>query len=115
MMFDEHSSEKLKGVLSERFKAASKASFHAGEMAHVQEKPLLVEVLESTVSKETTDLPVAPSLRLSAPLKSICFQLTLPLDVLALVHWDTPLRDVATCLKKSICAQLEAIATEMKV
>ncbi len=114
VLFDEKGSEaRLKTVLPDRFKAASKGGSSggaAGQMAHAQDKPILVELLESTsTSALVTDLPVAPTLELDGPVKEGCVQLSLPVDTLGLVRWDATLRDVAVCLKAGLCAQLEAI------
>lgn len=116
VLFDERGSEAtLRTVLPDRFKAASKGGSSAGLMAHVQSKPIQVDLLESTTGSElaTTDLPLAPTLEPNGSVKEDCVQLSLPLDALGLVQWDTTLREVAVCLKAALCAQLEAVKDEM--
>ena len=113
-IFDERSThDTLKTVLLEKFKAASKGGGSASLMAHAQDKPLLVEVLESTVPQSVTDLPLAPTLTLGGSLGKGGVQLSLPVDALGLVRWDSTLADVAKSLKTSICAQLEAMMKEL--
>lgn len=82
-------------------------------MAHTLGKPLMVELLESTAPGLATELPSAPTLRFDEPLKEGCVQVTVPIDILGLVQWESTLGDVASCLKDSICAQLEATEEEI--
>lgn len=115
VLFSEDSKDTLRTVLPERAKAAAKHPHHLSEryMAHTLDRPLLLEVLESTQAPIASDLPVAPTLRFGEPLSEGCVQITVPVDVLALVHWDTSTADVTALLKDRICAQLQAVKDEI--
>lgn len=110
----EYEGSSLKTVCPERFKtaAAAKRGHNDYIMAHTQGKPLLVDLLETT-SPPDTDLPSAPSLSFSEPSRGTCVRLTVPVDVLGLVRWDSNMADIASLLKDSICSQLQAVKDEM--
>lgn len=114
VLFNETSKDTLRTLLPGRCKAAAKPQ-HLSErhMAHTLNRPLLVELLESTESPQRTSLPVASTLRFGEPLGDGCVRISLPVDVLGLVSWDTTTAHVAALLKDSICAQLQAIKDEM--
>lgn len=113
LLFSESSKDTLRTVLPEKSKAAGKVAHGNQHMAHVQDKPLGVEMLESTAPEEETDLPFAPTLRFGEPLKEGCVLITVPVDTLGLVRWDSTLGSIALCLKDRICSQLEAIRNEI--
>lgn len=104
---------KVKDVLPERFKAACKLPRSSTDnlTSFVQEKPVALELLESVVFEGITseELPVAPTLSVGEPLREGCVHITVPVDRLALVHWETSLGDLSLCLKEGICKQLQAI------
>lgn len=103
----------LKSLCPERFKAAAAKRNHSDyTMAHTQGKPLMVDLLESS-SPPDTDLPLAPSLRFSEPVRGTCVRLTVPIDALGLVRWDSNMADIASLLKDSICSQLQAVKEEV--
>lgn len=114
VMLSDNSKGTLRTLLPERFKAAAK-HHHSSDryMAHTLDRPLLLELLESTASPLVTNLPTAPTLRFGEPLSEGCIQVTLPVDILGLIHWDTTAVDVSTLLKDTICAQLQAMKDEM--
>jgi hypothetical protein len=83
-------------------------------MAHTLEKPLLLELLESTESNLVTPLPEAPVMRFGEPSgEQGCVRITVPIDILALVYWDMVMAEVTALLKDRICAQIQAIKDEM--
>ncbi len=108
-LISESSSElKLKDVLPEVFRAASKQS--RGNYLHGT-PPVVVELLESTafVYETWEEIPLAPTLSMGEPLKNGCFCITVPIDTLTLVDWNTLLYNVSNSLKEGICKQLHAI------
>lgn len=115
VLFGPDSKDTLRSALPDRAKAAAKHHHHYSErlMAHALDRPLLLELLESTESPLQTSLPVAPTMRFSEPTKEGCVRVTVPIDVLALVHWDMSVADVAVLLKDRICAQLQAVKDEI--
>lgn len=114
ILFSKTSKGTLRTLLPERCKAAAKHQ-HLSEKytAHTLDRPLLLELLESTESPLMTSLPVASTLRFGEPSSGGCVQISLPVDVLGLVHWDVTTARVTALLKDSICAQLRAIKDEM--
>ena len=115
VLFGHDSKDTLRSALPERAKAAAKHHHHFSDrhMAHTLDRPLLLELLESTETPLETSLPVAPTMRLGEPLREGCIRVTMPVDVLALMHWDTSIADVAALLKDRICAQLQAVKEEI--
>ena len=113
VLFSESSRGTLKALCPERVKMAAKCASSERNMAHTQGAPLLLDLLESTACPVTTDLPVAPTLNFSETSSEGRVQVTLPVDVLALVRWDTNVANITAWLKDRICAQLQTIEEEM--
>lgn len=102
--------------MPERCKVATSKRSHSGLlMAHTRDTPLAVELLEKTEPEPPEDgrLPCAPTLGFSETLKEGCVEITVLIDTLGLVQWDSKLGDIALCLKEAICAQLRAIRDEI--
>lgn len=103
---------KVKNILPEAFKAASKQSYDN----YLQDAPpVVVELLEGATFEggKSGQLPLAPTLSVGKPLREGCVCITVPIDTLSLVHWDSYLCDLSISLKEGICQQLQTIRDEI--
>ncbi len=111
IIFDETSNASIRATLPEISKAAARQHSHTEHMAHTHGRPVTINLLEST--QQSSDTPSAPFLQVGPPLASGCVRMTMPIDVLGLVEWESTLGQLASGLKERICAQIDALKAEI--
>ncbi len=103
---------KLSSILTTRHEAANKpvksGNDHTG---FTNDEPVRVELLESAVCEgnEENELPHGARLTVGQPQSDSSVCVSVPVDSLAIVSWDTSVGDMITCLKEGLCRQLDAV------